>query len=63
MPSVDEAEISELLLELIDAWNRGDVDAYGVRYRNDATFTNVNGMFHVGREEFDRRSGEIFAVL
>lgn len=62
MPSVDEAEINDLLLELIDAWNRGDVDAYGVRYCNDATFTNVNGMFHVGREQFDWRNSEIFAV-
>jgi uncharacterized protein (TIGR02246 family) len=41
-------------------WNRGDADAYGARYRDDATFTNVNGMFHVSREEFDQRHDEIF---
>jgi uncharacterized protein (TIGR02246 family) len=56
----DEAMIQELLGELIDAWNRGDADAYGARYRDDATFTNVNGMFHVSHEEFDRRHDEIF---
>ena len=35
-------------------------DAYGARYLADATFTNVNGSFYVGREEFDRRHEEIF---
>jgi hypothetical protein len=26
----------------------------------EAAFTNVNGEFYVGRDEFDRRHGEIF---
>ena len=56
----DRAAIKELLSELADAWKRGDAKAYGTRYRDDATFTNVNGMFHVGREEFNRRHEEIF---
>ena len=60
MGTNDEAAIQELLGELVDAWNRGDADAYGARYLDDATFTNVNGMFHVSREEFDRRHDEIF---
>ncbi len=60
MATNDEAMIQRLLDELVDAWNRGDANAYGARYRDDATFTNVNGMFHIDREEFNRRHDEIF---
>ena len=60
MPTTDEAMIQQLLDELVDAWNRGDTKAYGARFLADATFTNVNGMFHDSREEFDRRQEEIF---
>lgn len=60
MQSSDEAMIQQLLDELSDAWNRGDAKAYGARVRADATFTNVNGMFHESRDEFDRRHEEIF---
>jgi uncharacterized protein (TIGR02246 family) len=56
----DEATIQQLLDELVDAWNRGDTKAYGTRFLADATFTNVNGMFHDSREEFDQRHEEIF---
>ena len=60
MTNNDEAMIQQLINELVDAWNRGDAKAYSARYLDDATFTNVNGMFHVSREEFDRRHDEIF---
>ena len=60
MATNDEAMIHQMINELVDAWNRGDAKAYGARYLDDATFTNVNGMFHVSREEFDRRHDEIF---
>lgn len=60
MPTTDEAMVKQLLDELVDAWNRSDTEAYGARFLDDATFTNVNGMFHEGREEFDRRHEEIF---
>lgn len=60
MPTTDEAMIQPLLDRLVDAWNRGDTEAYGARFLDDATFTNVNGMFHVSREEFNRRHDEIF---
>lgn len=59
--TADEAAIQQLASELCDAWNRGDADAFGARYRADGTFTNVNGTFHVGREEFIRRHAEVFA--
>ena len=60
MPATDRGEIQALLDELTDAWKRGDASAYGARFLTDGTFTNVNGEFYVGREDFDRRHAEIF---
>jgi uncharacterized protein (TIGR02246 family) len=60
MAADDEAMIHQLINELVDAWSRGDVEAYGARYLDDATFTNVNGMFHATRDEFNQRHDEIF---
>ena len=56
----DEAAIQRLIDDLTDAWNRGDAEAFGARYRDDGTFTNVFGAFHFGREEFLRRHAEVF---
>jgi uncharacterized protein (TIGR02246 family) len=60
MANIDEVAIQELLRELMAAWNRGDAKAYGARFRADGTFTNVNGAFFVGRDEFDHRHAEVF---
>jgi uncharacterized protein (TIGR02246 family) len=60
MATTDEAAIPQLMRELEDAWNRGDAQAYGARYQEDGTFTNVNGSFYVGREAFTRRHEEGF---
>lgn len=60
MATTDEAMIRQLINGLVDAWNRGDAEAYGARYLDNATFTNVNGMFHLSREEFNQRHDEIF---
>ena len=60
MPTADEREIQKLIDELTDAWRRGDAKAYGARVVPEATFTNVNGEFYVGREAFDRRHAEVF---
>jgi uncharacterized protein (TIGR02246 family) len=59
MATADEAAIQQLIDDMTEAWNRGDARAYGARYRADGTFTNVNGTFHFGREEFDRRHAEV----
>jgi uncharacterized protein (TIGR02246 family) len=60
MATIDELAIRELINDLTEAWNRGDAEAYGARYQPDGTFTNVNGAFYIGREEFNRRHDEIF---
>jgi hypothetical protein len=36
-------------------------EGYGARFLPDATFTNVNRMFHCSRDGFNRRHEEIFA--
>ncbi len=56
----DEAAIQHLLDGLTEAWNRGDAEAFGARYRADGTFTNVNGAFFVGRDDFNRRHDDVF---
>jgi uncharacterized protein (TIGR02246 family) len=61
MPAADEGEIQTLIDTLTDAWKRGDAKAYGARLMPEATFTNVNGEFYVGREAFDRRHAEVFS--
>ena len=60
MSVADEAAIGRLLDNLAEAWKRGDAEAFGARYRDDGTFTNVFGTFHVGRDEFIRRHAEVF---
>jgi uncharacterized protein (TIGR02246 family) len=60
MTSTDEQDIRILIDELTGACKRGDAKAYGARVMPEATFTNVNGEFYVGREAFDRRHAEVF---
>jgi len=60
VPAIDQSEIQTLLDEMIDAWKRGDASAYGARFLPDGTFTNVNGEFYVGREQFDLRHADVF---
>jgi uncharacterized protein (TIGR02246 family) len=58
--TAEEAAIRELLDALEAAWARGDAQAFGARYRDDGTFTNVFGTLHVGRDEFVRRHADVF---
>jgi uncharacterized protein (TIGR02246 family) len=60
MAAVDEDSIRQVLDHMVEAWNRGDATDYGTYYRRDGTFTNVNGMLHIGRDEFDRRHADVF---
>jgi uncharacterized protein (TIGR02246 family) len=60
MPAIEEAAIRGLLDDMAAAWGRGDAQAFGARYRDDGTFTNVFGTLHVGRDEFIRRHADVF---
>lgn len=57
--TTDDPAIEQLIRELLDAWDRGDAEAYRMRYRADGTFTNVNDAFYVGHHEFVRCHAEI----
>ena len=62
MPATaEDAPIEQRLGGLVAAWNRGDARAYAERYRPEGTFTNVNGGFYVGEDEFVRRHEEVLA--
>ena len=57
--AVDEA-VDQLLRELAEAWNAGDAQAYGSRYRPDATVTNTDGTLDLGRDEVVRTAEGAF---
>ncbi|WP_328408250.1 SgcJ/EcaC family oxidoreductase [Nocardia sp. NBC_00403] len=44
-------EICDLLDELTGAWGRGDADAYGAVFTEDATYTSYVGTYYQGRAD------------
>ncbi|MCI0353195.1 MAG: SgcJ/EcaC family oxidoreductase [Acidobacteriales bacterium] len=56
----DEAAIRRILQDEVEAWNKGDVEAYSRHVAADVTFTNVRGMFFTGYQAFLDRRKEIF---
>ncbi|QIS01192.1 SgcJ/EcaC family oxidoreductase [Nocardia brasiliensis] len=45
------AEIQALFVELAQAWGRGDADAYGAAFTEDATYTAWFGTLYQGRAD------------
>lgn len=41
--------IIAVVLEIIDAWNRHDMDAFAEQFHEDADFVNVRGVRWIGR--------------
>lgn len=58
--SPDEAAIRGILQDEVDAWNKGDAEAYSRHFAADVTFTNIRGMFFAGYQSFLDRRREIF---
>jgi uncharacterized protein (TIGR02246 family) len=56
----DEDAIRSILDDEITTWNGGDTDGYSRHFAADGTFTNVRGMFFVGRQAFRDRHEAIF---
>ncbi|MFD0361960.1 SgcJ/EcaC family oxidoreductase [Nocardia sp. GCM10030253] len=46
---VQSREIREVIAELTGAWGRGDADAYGAVFTEDATYTSFLGTYYRGR--------------
>jgi uncharacterized protein (TIGR02246 family) len=56
----DEDAIRSILDDEITTWNQGDSDGYSKHFAADGTFTNVPGMFFIGRQAFHDRHEVIF---
>ncbi len=56
-------EIAAVVAAEDDAWNRGDAQAFAARVLPDVVFTNVVGMFSVGKAPFLAQHERIFATI
>lgn len=56
-------EIADLIASQDAAWNRGDAAAFAARCLPDVVFTNVLGMFTVGKAPFLAQHERIFATI
>ncbi len=61
----DEArrEIAALIAGEDEAWNKGDAAAFAARVLPDIIFTNVVGMFSIGKAPFVAQHERIFATI
>jgi uncharacterized protein (TIGR02246 family) len=63
-PSPDSrADIAGLISAEDDAWNRGDAQRFSDKVLPDVVFTNVVGMFSVGKTPFLAQHERIFATI
>jgi uncharacterized protein (TIGR02246 family) len=56
----NEATIRSILGDEVTSWNKGDADGYSRHFALDVTFTNIQGMFFMGKKAFRDRHEEIF---
>ena len=59
----DHAAIAALVAQEDAAWAAGDAAAFSAHVRDDIVFTNVVGMFAIGREPFETQHARIFATI
>lgn len=55
-----KAKLQRLLLNLEEAWNRGDAQAYASCFTEDAALVARGGVLWEGREEIQRQQGAAF---
>ena len=56
-------EIGSLIASEDDAGNRGDADGFAARVLPDVVFTNIVGMFSVGKPPFVAQHERIFSTI
>ena len=60
-------DVTAAITAIIDgetaAWNRGDAAAFAAVTTDDVVFTNIIGMFTVGRAPFEAQHARIFATI
>jgi uncharacterized protein (TIGR02246 family) len=59
----DEAELGRIPLQLIEAWNRGDSDAFAAPFTDDADFVAFEGTHLRGRAEIAAFHRDLFATV
>ena len=59
----DRAAIAAVLARESEAWGRGDAEGFAAAMRPDVVFTNIIGMFSVGREPFLAQHRSIFTTI
>ncbi len=57
------SEIAALIAAEDDAWNRGSAEGFGARVLPDVVFTNVVGMFSVGKAPFVAQHAHMFSTI
>ena len=63
MPEADRAAILAILADEDAAWGRGDAAGFSAHVLPDVLFTNVVGMFSIGRPPFEAQHERIFATI
>ena len=58
--STDEAAVRDLFRRLLDDWGRGDGEAYGSRFTDDADYVAFDGSHTRGREEISSSHQQLF---
>jgi len=63
VPGDVTAAATALVTDEVAAWNRGDATAFAAHTTDDVVFTNIVGMFSVGRAPFVAQHARIFATI
>ncbi len=63
LSKADAAAIDSILEGQSTAWANGDADAFGASTTDDIVFTNVVGMFTIGRAPFIGQHAHIFSTI
>jgi uncharacterized protein (TIGR02246 family) len=61
--TLSDDEITLLIDQQADAWNRGDAAAWAACFTDDARFVNIMGMTLVGRREIEQRHAMMFRTV
>lgn len=59
-PAAAHREVCDVLDHLVDAWGRGDADAYGAVFTDDATYTTYVGTHYQGRRDITESHRALF---
>ncbi|MCW3818767.1 SgcJ/EcaC family oxidoreductase [Micromonospora sp. DR5-3] len=59
-PAAAHLDVCNVLDQLVGAWDRGDADAYGAMFTDDATYTTYVGTHYQGRRDITESHRALF---